>query len=154
MRAVLQRVLQASVAVAGEQVGAIGPGLLVLLGVHRADGEAEADLLARKTAELRIFEDEAGKMNRSVVDAGGAALVVSQFTLLADMRKGRRPSFTDAAPPEQAVPLIARYVAGLRAAGLAVQEGRFGAEMAVSLINDGPVTIVVDTDTWQSAIGR
>lgn len=148
MRAVLQRVSRARVLVGDEVIGAIGPGLLVLLGVHRLDREAHADLLARKTAELRIFADEAGKMNRSVVEAGGGVLVVSQFTLLADLRKGRRPAFVDAAPPEQAIPLVARYVDQLRARGLTVAEGRFGAMMQVELVNDGPVTITFDTDLW------
>jgi D-tyrosyl-tRNA(Tyr) deacylase len=148
MRAVLQRVRWARVQVGEETVGAIDAGLLVLLGVHTADGEREADLLAQKTAELRIFPDEAGKMNRSLLESGGAALVVSQFTLLADLRKGRRPAFTEAAPPEQAVPLLARYVAALRERGLTVAEGRFGAAMAVALLNDGPVTLVLDTDLW------
>ncbi len=148
MKAVLQRVRSASVRVGDEVVGAIGPGLLVLLGVAADDTEAHADLLADKTAGLRIFAGDSGKFNCSVVDAGGAVLVVSQFTLFADTRHGRRPGFTAAAPPALAVPLIDRYQAALRAAGLAVQSGRFGAHMLVSLENDGPVTINLDSHTW------
>lgn len=148
MRAVLQRVASASVAVDGEVVGAIGPGLLVLLGVGHDDGEREAALLARKTAELRIFSDAAGKFNLSLLDTGGAALVVSQFTLYADVRRGRRPGFTAAAPPEQAQPLVARYAAHLAGMGVAVAGGRFGAHMHVTLENDGPVTVVLDTTLW------
>ncbi len=148
MKAVLQRVRSASVSVGDEVVGAIGHGLLVLLGVAADDTEAHADLLADKTARLRIFADATGKFNRSVIDAGGAVLVVSQFTLFADTRHGRRPGFTAAAPPALAVPLIDRYQAALRAAGLQVQSGRFGAHMLVSLENDGPVTINLDSHTW------
>lgn len=148
MRAVLQRVSRARVLVEDKVTGEIGAGLLVLLGVHRLDQEAHADLLARKTAELRIFPDDAGKMNRSVVERDGGVLVVSQFTLLADVRKGRRPAFVDAAPPAQAIPLLARYVEHLRGHGLTVAEGRFGAMMQVELVNDGPVTISFDTDLW------
>jgi D-tyrosyl-tRNA(Tyr) deacylase len=144
--AVLQRVARASVVVSGETVGAIERGLLVLLGVSTKDGEAEVELLARKTAEIRIFEDAAGKMNLSVKEVGGSVLVVSQFTLLADCRKGRRPSFIDAARPEQAIPLYERFCALLRADGLTVATGKFGAEMKVELLNDGPVTIVLSTD--------
>jgi D-tyrosyl-tRNA(Tyr) deacylase len=150
MRAVLQRVTSASVAVDGETVGAIGPGLLVLLGVGQDDGEAEADLLARKTAELRIFSDAAGRFNLSLRDVGGAALVVSQFTLFADTRRGRRPSFTEAAPPEIAAPLVERFADALRGRGIDVATGRFGAHMHVSLVNDGPVTITLDTRTWSA----
>jgi D-tyrosyl-tRNA(Tyr) deacylase len=144
MRALLQRVREASVTVAGERVGAIGPGLLVFLGVGQGDGEAEAVAMADRIAGLRIFEDEAGKMNRSLLDTHRAALVVSQFTLYADTRKGRRPSFIEAAPPDQARRLIARACDALRALGVEVQEGVFAAEMQVSLINDGPVTIWLD----------
>ena len=144
MRAVLQRVSRASVRVEGELVGAIDGGLVVLLAVEKPDGEAAAEWMARKIAELRMFKDDDGKMNRSVVEAGGAVLLVSQFTLAADCRKGRRPSFERAARPERAVPLISRVRAGLEAAGLRVAEGRFGAMMTVELVNDGPVTIVVD----------
>jgi D-tyrosyl-tRNA(Tyr) deacylase len=139
VRAVVQRVSEASVEIDGEVVGRIGPGLLVLLGVHRDDGEAEADRIAEKLLALRIFADEQGRMNRSVVDAGGEILCVSQFTLYGDTRKGTRPSFGDAAPRELAEPLYERVRARLDAAG-----GIFGAHMAVASVNDGPVTLVVD----------
>jgi D-tyrosyl-tRNA(Tyr) deacylase len=139
VRALVQRVSGASVTVGGEPVAAIGPGMLVLLGVRRGDGEAEADRVVRKLLALRIFEDEDGRMNRSVTDAGGELLCVSQFTLYGDARKGNRPSFVEAAPPEEAEPLYERVRAGLGAQG-----GRFGARMAVELVNDGPVTLVVD----------
>ena len=145
MRAVVQRVSQASVTVDSQVVGAIGRGFLVLLGVTHADGEAEAAWLVRKIAGLRIFEDEEGKFNRAPADVDGAALVVSQFTLYGDARKGRRPSFTEAARPEQAEPLCDRFVELLRAEGIAVETGIFGAMMAVSLVNDGPVTLLLDT---------
>lgn len=145
MRVVLQRVTSATVTVAGQTVGEIGPGLLVLLGVAAGDTAADADYLVDKTVGLRIFEDAAGKMNRSIVESGGAVLVVSQFTLLADCRQGRRPSFTAAAPPAQAVPLYERFVAGVRDAGLRVATGVFQAEMAVQLVNQGPVTILLDS---------
>jgi D-aminoacyl-tRNA deacylase len=145
MRAVLQRVSRAAVVIDGETVGAIERGLLVLLGVAPADTMAEAQWLAEKAAGLRIFRDEAGKMNLSVADIGGGVLVVSQFTLYGDCRKGRRPSFLDAAPPEVAVPLYEAFVNALRALGLPVATGRFGAMMQVELINDGPVTLILDT---------
>lgn len=148
MRAVLQRVTSASVSVAGEVIAAIGPGLLVLVGAARADTPADAELLARKTAELRIFNDEQGKFNRSLLDVRGEALVVSQFTLFADTRKGRRPGFTEAAPPEVAAPLVDAYAAALRGLGVPVATGRFGASMQVALVNDGPVTILLDTTVW------
>jgi len=141
MRALLQRVRQASVMVEGRPVGAIGPGLLVLLGVGKGDGEAEAVALADRIAGLRIFEDPAGKMNLSLLDTHRAALVVSQFTLYADTRKGRRPSFVDAAPPEEARRLYARACEALRGLGVRVEEGVFAARMQVALVNDGPVTI-------------
>jgi D-tyrosyl-tRNA(Tyr) deacylase len=144
VKAVVQRVSEACVEIDGQAVGAIGRGLLVLLGVEAGDGAPAADFLSRKIAALRIFEDEAGKMNRSVLEVGGALLVVSQFTLLADLRKGNRPSFIAAALPDQAEPLYERFCAGLRAQGLAVATGRFGAKMAVRLVNDGPVTIWLD----------
>jgi D-tyrosyl-tRNA(Tyr) deacylase len=147
MRAVCQRVAEARVRVGGETVGEIGPGLCVLLGVARADGEAEAERLAGKIARLRVFADEAGRFDRSLLDAGGAALVVSQFTLIADTAKGNRPSFSDAAPPEQAEPLYERVCAELRALGVTVAQGVFGAGMQVELVNDGPVTIVVDVES-------
>lgn len=146
MRAVVQRVSEASVTVDGRTVGAIGRGFLVLLGVTHVDGEAEAVWLARKIAGLRIFEDEAGKFNRSLADVDGAVLVVSQFTLYGDARKGRRPSFTEAARPEHAEPLCDLFVDLLRAEGVAVETGIFGAMMAVHLVNDGPVTLLLDTD--------
>lgn len=149
MRALIQRVSRASVRVNGETVGAIGPGLVILLGVGTGDGEREAALLAEKIAHLRIFADAEGKFNRSLLEVGGAALVVSQFTLFADTRKGRRPSFTRAAPPEQAAPLVERVAALLREQGIVVATGRFGALMEVELVNQGPVTIWLDSDDWQ-----
>ena len=145
MRAVLQRVNKAGVTVDGERIAAIGSGLLVLLGVEQGDDEKAADYLAEKIAGLRIFEDEAGKMNLSVSDCGGDLLVVSQFTLLADCRKGRRPGFSQAALPEQAEPLCDYFVGRLRRLQLPVQTGRFRADMAVDLVNDGPVTIILDS---------
>lgn len=148
MRAVVQRVSEASVAVDGQVVGAIGRGLLVLLGVTHADGEAEAAALARKIAGLRIFEDAAGKFNLALSDVDGAVLVVSQFTLYGDVRRGRRPSFIEAARPEQAEPLCDRFVELLRAQGPLVQTGRFGAMMDVHLVNAGPVTLWLDTAEW------
>jgi D-tyrosyl-tRNA(Tyr) deacylase len=139
MRAVVQRVSTASVAVDGETVASIGRGLLVLLGVRSGDGEAEADKIAAKLEALRVFEDGDGKMNLSVRDAGGELLVVSNFTVYADTRKGNRPSFVDAARPEVAEPLVERVRAALGAQG-----GRFGARMTVELVNDGPVTLLID----------
>jgi D-tyrosyl-tRNA(Tyr) deacylase len=140
VRALVQRVSEAAVEVGGERVAQIGPGLLVLLGVGREDGPEEADRLARKLLALRIFEDAEGRMNLSVQDAGGEVLCVSQFTLYGDARKGNRPSFVEAAPPDQAEPLYERVRAALGAQG-----GEFGARMAVSLVNDGPVTLLVET---------
>ena len=145
MKALLQRVAEARVEVEGRTTGAIGPGLLVLVCVEDGDGETEADRLAAKIAKLRIFEDDAGKMNRSVVETGGAVLVVSQFTLAADTSRGNRPSFAAAARPEIAKPLYERFAAALRGHGLEVKTGAFAATMAVSLVNDGPVTIWLDT---------
>ena len=145
MRAVVQRVSRASVAVAGETVGAIGRGFLVLVGVSVEDGAADADALAQKVAGLRVFDDAAGAMNLALAEVGGAVLVVSQFTLLGDVRKGRRPSFIAAARGEAAEALYERVAAQLRAAGLHVATGSFGADMAVELVNDGPVTILLDT---------
>ncbi len=145
MRIVLQRVSEASVTVEGERISEIGFGLLLLVGVAQADGEAEADWLAEKIAGLRIMGDEEGKMNRSVTDVGGAVLAVSQFTLLADTRKGKRPSFIGAARPEEAERLFDHFCERLRAAGVdRVETGRFGAMMSVALVNDGPVTIVIE----------
>lgn len=145
MKAVVQRVSSASVQAGGENLGEIGPGLLVLLGVAKGDEEADADFLAEKIAGLRIFGDDEGKMNRSVVDVGGAILAVSQFTLLGDSRKGRRPSFVDAAPPDAADRLYRRYVARTRELGVKTETGRFQAHMEVRLTNDGPVTILLDS---------
>ena len=145
MRALLQRTTGAEVRVAGEIVGAIGNGLVVFLGVGPDDTELTADELARKTAELRIFRDEAGRTNRSLLDTGGEALVVSQFTLFADTRRGRRPGFTGGAAPELAERLYGRFCDSLRGLGVSVATGRFGAEMGVDLINDGPFTIWLDT---------
>jgi D-tyrosyl-tRNA(Tyr) deacylase len=144
MRAVLQRVRRGRVSVDGKSVAEIGPGFVILLGVGRGDTAAEADALAEKTSVLRVFEDAEGKMNRSVIDTGGEALVVSQFTLFADTAKGRRPSFLDAADPAQAEPLVRRYADHLRQAGIATQVGVFGAHMLVEIENDGPVTILLE----------
>ncbi len=146
MRAVIQRVSSARVTVGDEVAGEIGPGLLVLLGIGREDTPADADWLAAKVAGLRIIEDDEGRMNRSVTESAGGILVVSQFTLLASTRKGTRPSFNDAAPPELAIPLYEAFNRAATAAlGRPVQTGRFGAHMEVALVNDGPVTIVIDT---------
>lgn len=141
MRVVLQRVSRGCVKVDGNTVAEIGLGLVILLGVGPEDGEAQVEYLVNKIANLRIFEDEDGKINRSVLDVGGSAIVVSQFTLYADTRKGRRPSFTDAAPPEIASPLVDRFAQALQAAGVPTQKGEFGAHMSVEIHNDGPVTI-------------
>ncbi len=146
MRSVCQRVGEARVRVGGEVVAEIGPGLCVLLGVAAGDGEAEALRLAGKVARLRVFADDEGRFDRSVLDTGGSALVVSQFTLIADTRKGNRPSFAGAAPPERAEPLYERFCDELAALGVAVARGVFGARMDVELVNDGPVTIVLDVD--------
>jgi D-tyrosyl-tRNA(Tyr) deacylase len=144
VRAVLQRVTQAEVIVDGRSVAAVGRGLLILLGIGPQDGPADADFLAAKCAGLRIFEDGEGKTNLSIRDIGGEALVVSQFTLYADTRKGRRPSFTDAAPPEAAEPLAARFAEQLSASGVPARTGVFGAHMQVMLTNDGPFTLVLE----------
>ncbi len=150
MKAVIQRVTSASVTVDGETVGKIGTGYLILLGVMQGDGEAQAQLLAKKTAELRINEDENGKMNLSLTQIGGAALVVSQFTLCADVSHGRRPSFTDSAPPAEAEALYLYFCEQLRQNGvMKVERGAFGADMLVSLVNDGPVTMLLDTEIWE-----
>ena len=145
MRACVQRVTQASVTIAGEVVGRIEQGLLVLLGVAGGDVANDANYLAEKIVGLRIFEDEAGKMNRSLFDVGGAMLVVSQFTLLGDCRSGRRPGFSDAATPETAVALYESFVADVRKLGVPVETGRFRENMAVALVNDGPVTLLLDS---------
>ena len=147
MRAVCQRVTRASVRVSGVTVGEIGPGLCVLLGVARDDGEPQAGRLAGKIARLRIFGDEEERFAHSLLDTGGSALVVSQFTLLADTSNGNRPSFTDAAAPEVAEPLYERFCEGLRALGVPVEQGVFGARMELELVNDGPVSIVLDAGT-------
>ncbi len=146
MRAVIQRVTQASVRVDGRVVGAIQHGLAILVGVRVGDTEAEAHWMASKIATLRIFDDEAGKLNRSLLDVGGSALVVSQFTLYGDARQGRRPSYTEAAPPQAAEPLIRRLVELLEAEGVPVQTGIFRAHMLVEIHNDGPVTILLERD--------
>ena len=145
MRALLQRVTRAEVRVDGAAVGSIGPGLLVLLGIGRSDDEATADALARRICELRIFEDDEGRTNRSLLDVDGEALVVSQFTLYADTRRGRRPGFTDAATPAIARVLWLRVAASMEVQGVRTQLGEFGAKMAVELVNDGPFTIWLDT---------
>ncbi len=145
MRAVIQRIKESSVKVEGQIIGRTGAGLLVLLGVAKGDDRSDADYLANKITNLRIFEDNNRKMNRSLMDAGGEMMVVSQFTLLADCRKGRRPSFVDAAEPKKAVDLFAYFVEKVRNQGIHVATGRFGAMMEVALINAGPVTIIVES---------
>ncbi|MCL2299057.1 MAG: D-aminoacyl-tRNA deacylase [Firmicutes bacterium] len=150
MKAVVQRVTRANVTVDGEVTGSIGGGFLVLLGVAWGDTEREAALLAAKIAKLRVFRDDAGKMNLSLLDTQGSALVISQFTLCADIKKGNRPAFTDAAPPEEANALYDRFCECLRSEGVqSVQTGVFGAEMHVELLNHGPVTILMDTEIWR-----
>jgi D-tyrosyl-tRNA(Tyr) deacylase len=147
MRAILQRVKRGAVSVRGQTVGAIGVGLVILVGSTHKDTPAQAEILARKIANLRIFEDEAGKMNLSALDVGAEALIISQFTLYADCRRGRRPSFTKAARPEVAEPLIEHFMQALQAEGVShVASGVFGALMLVEIHNDGPVTIILDTD--------
>jgi D-tyrosyl-tRNA(Tyr) deacylase len=149
MRAVLQRVQSASVSVGGNSIGRIGPGLVVLLGIGAGDDEALCGRMAEKIATLRIFADQEGRFNRSLLDSSGMVLLISQFTLYADTRRGRRPSFTDAAAPEQAAPLVAQVASALERQGVAVATGQFGASMQVSLVNDGPVTIVIDSqELW------
>lgn len=146
MRALIQRVSQASVSVQGNIVAAIEQGLVALVGVARGDSEADARYLAEKTANLRVFPDESGKFNLSTLDISGEVLVVSQFTLVASTRKGRRPSFTEAAPPEEAEPLVDTFAQFLRSAGLKVKTGRFQQHMLVEIHNDGPVTIFIDSE--------
>ena len=149
MRAIIQRVKNSTVTVDGEIKGSIGKGYNVLLGVMNGDGEAQAQLLASKIAKLRVFEDENGKMNKSVLDIGGGILVISQFTLCADIKKGNRPSFTDSAPPAEADRLYQYFCNCLRENGVAqVETGVFAADMLVDIANDGPVTIMMDTDIW------
>lgn len=145
MRALIQRVTQARVDIGGATVGEIGPGLLILVCAMQGDDAAQADMLAAKISRLRIFRDEAGKMNRSILDTGGAALVVSQFTLAADTSRGNRPGFSQAAPPEMGERLYEHFAGAVAALGIPVATGRFGADMAVSLVNDGPVTIWIET---------
>ena len=145
MRAVIQRVKRASVTIDGKETTSIGQGFLVLLGVHETDTEQEAAYVAKKCCGLRIFEDEDGKMNRSVKDVGGEFLVVSNFTLYGDCKKGNRPSFTSAARPETAIPLYEYFVSCVREAGIPCQTGVFGADMQVELLNDGPVTVIVES---------
>ena len=146
MRVILQRVSQGSVTVNGETVGAIGRGFVILVGVGHDDGEEQAAWLAQKVAGLRVFDDDEGKMNRSLQEVDGAALVISQFTLYADTRKGRRPSFINAARPDVAEPLVVRFAELLREQGVPVEMGIFGAEMLVEIHNDGPVTIILERD--------
>jgi len=145
MRAVIQRVTSSSVTVDNKKISNIGPGLLVLLGVTHTDKPSDADFLADKVANLRIFEDTDGKMNRSVIDIGGEILVVSQFTLYGDCRKGRRPSFIEAAPPDKAEKLYEYFTEQLKKNGIPAQSGRFRAMMEVSLVNDGPVTLIIES---------
>lgn len=145
MRAVVQRVSKASVTIAQQEVGKIDQGLVILLGIHEKDTQDDVDYLVKKIAQMRIFEDEQGKMNRSVEDVEGEILSVSQFTLFADTKKGNRPSFISAARPETAIPLYEAFNEGIRNRGITVATGQFGADMAVSLINDGPVTIIIDS---------
>jgi D-tyrosyl-tRNA(Tyr) deacylase len=149
LRAVLQRVTSASVTVEGEPVAAIGHGLLIMLGVAADDNAATAERMAVKCAEMRVFSDQEGRFNRSLLDVRGAALVVSQFTLLADARTGRRPSFTAAASPEVAAPLVDEFAESMRKTGVTVATGEFAAHMTVALVNDGPVTIVLDSEDME-----
>lgn len=151
MKAVLQRVSKASVTVDGNIVGAVDRGLMILVGVEQGDNERDSAFLARKAAEMRIFPDEEGKMNRSLTDVGGQALVISQFTLIADWKKGRRPSFIKAAPPEEGNRLYEHFMQELRGLGVHVEKGVFGAHMDVMLVNDGPVTILLEYQSAQEA---
>ena len=145
MKAVIQRVSQASVRVGGMTIGKIDQGCCILLGIHEKDTTEEVDWMVLKIANLRIFEDDEGKMNRSLSEVGGSALVISQFTLLGDCRKGRRPSFVAAARPETAIPLYEDFCKRMEIEGIPVQTGKFGAKMQVSIVNDGPVTLIVET---------
>ena len=144
MKTVLQRVSQGSVSVAGEQISVIQNGYVILLGIGPQDTPETAEIMAKKIAQLRVFSDEQGKMNRSIVDIGGSALVISQFTLYADTRKGNRPSFVNAAAPDMAEAMVQTFITLLRAQGVPTQSGQFGADMQVALINDGPVTILLE----------
>lgn len=146
MRIVLQRVTSASVSVGDKVISSIGPGVLLLVGVTIGDDDATAADLARKCAEMRVFSDEEGRFNLSLLDVGGEALIVSQFTLLADTRRGRRPSFARAARPEEAEPVVDAFTRTMQEAGVRAQTGLFGAKMSVTLVNDGPVTVVIDSD--------
>jgi D-tyrosyl-tRNA(Tyr) deacylase len=148
MRALIQRVTQASVSVAGEHIGATGPGLLILICAMQGDTEAQADKMAAKISKLRIFKDDEGRMNRSVLDIDGSALVVSQFTLAADTSRGNRPGFSTAAAPADGERLYEYFAQALRDLNIPTEQGRFGADMQVALVNDGPVTIWMDTDAW------
>lgn len=150
MRAIVQRVTSASVAIRSETVGKIGQGFLILLGIHAEDTPELCDYLAEKCAGLRVFSDENDKMNLSLADIGGEILLISQFTLYGDCRKGKRPSFIQAAAPDTAIPLYERFIADLRDKQIPVQTGRFGADMQVSLINDGPVTLILDTSEMRT----
>ena len=145
MRAVIQRVSQAAVSVDQQEIGKIGCGLLVLLGIHETDTPKDVEYLVKKIAQMRIFEDDQGKMNISVEDVGGQILSVSQFTLFAETKKGNRPSFVEAARPEIAIPLYESFNEGIRSRGITVATGQFGADMSISLVNDGPVTIIIDS---------
>ncbi|MFD1193204.1 D-aminoacyl-tRNA deacylase [Seohaeicola saemankumensis] len=145
MRALIQRVTRASVSVEGQQIGQCGPGLMILVCAMQGDTEAQADQMAARIAKLRIFRDEEGRMNRSILDRGGSALVISQFTLAADTSRGNRPGFSTAAPPDEGRRLYEHFAQSLAALGIATETGRFGADMAVELINDGPVTIWLET---------
>jgi len=145
MRAVVQRVKSAHVKVKDKIIGSIGQGILQFLGVEETDQETDLEYMCEKIPNLRIFEDENGKMNKSLLDIGGSLLVISQFTLLGDARKGRRPSFTQAARPEKAIPMYERFIASMREKNIITETGEFGAEMKVDLVNDGPVTILLDS---------
>ncbi|MBO0480855.1 D-aminoacyl-tRNA deacylase [Candidatus Enterococcus courvalinii] len=145
MRAVIQRVSRAAVTINGQEIGKINQGLLILLGIHETDTQNDVDYLVKKIAQMRIFEDEQGKMNTSIEDIGGQILSISQFTLFADTKKGNRPSFIAAARPETAIPLYEAFNTGLKQRGIPVSTGKFGEDMDVSLVNDGPVTIVIDS---------